>query len=128
MEIKTVSTDKAPAAIGPYSQGVAAGGFLFVSGQIGLDPKTGELVSPEFAAQARQALSNLREVLAAGGSSLDQAASVDVYLTDMGKFPDLNAVYAEFFKDRRPARAAIEVSGLPKGALIEIRCTAVCAT
>lgn len=127
MDIKTVSTDNAPAAIGPYSQGVTAGGFLFVSGQIGLDPKTGELTGPDFETQARQVFSNLREILAAGGSSLNQVTSVDVFLTDMSKFPVLNSIYADFFQDHRPARAAIEVSALPKGALIEVRCIAVCA-
>jgi 2-iminobutanoate/2-iminopropanoate deaminase len=125
MTIKTVQTDKAPAAIGPYSQAVVAAPFVFVSGQLGLDPATGNLVGDDLESQARQALENVKQILLAAGSSLEQTTAVEVFLTDMGKFLDFNAIYAEYFSTHRPARAAIEVSALPKGGCVEIKCTAV---
>ena len=125
MTLKTVQTDKAPAAIGPYSQAVMAPPFVFVSGQLGMDPATGDLVGPDLESQARQALENLKQILLAAGSSLEQTTVVEVFLTDMGKFADFNAIYAEYFTTHKPARAAIEVSALPKGACVEIKCTAV---
>ena len=125
MSITTVQTDKAPAAIGPYSQAVVAAPFVFVSGQLGLDPATGELAAGGLEGQARQALENLKQILLAAGSALEQVTAVEVFLTDMGQFAVLNAIYAEYFATHRPARAAIEVSALPKGGVVEIKCTAV---
>ena len=125
MSMKTVQTDKAPAAIGPYSQAVLAPPFVFVSGQLGLDPATGDLVGQDLERQARQALDNLNQILLAAGSSLEQTTAVDVFLTDMEQFAAFNAIYAEYFTTHKPARAAIEVSALPKGACVEIKCTAL---
>jgi len=125
MTLRTVHTEKAPAAIGPYSQAVIAPPFVFVSGQLGMDPSTGNLVGDDLASQARQALENVNQILVASGSSLEQTTAVEVFLTDMGKFLDFNAIYAEYFSTHKPARAAIEVSALPKGGCVEIKCTAV---
>ena len=124
MTLKTVKTDKAPAAIGPYSQAIAAGPWRFVSGQLGLNPQTGELVGNDLSSQARQALQNLKQIVLAGGCSLEQIAAVDVYLTDMEQFAEFNRIYEEFFGDHRPARAVVEVSALPKGAVVEAKCVA----
>ena len=128
MTFKTVQTDKAPAAIGPYSQAVVAPPFVFVSGQLGMDPATGDLVGPDLASQARQALENVKQILLSAGSGLEQTTVVEVFLTDMGKFAAFNAIYAEYFTAHKPARAAIEVGALPKGACVEIKCTAVVGT
>ena len=122
MSLKTIQTEKAPAAIGPYSQGIAAGPLRFVSGQVPLDPATGKLVGDDFSAQVRQALQNLQQIVEAGGGSLQQVAAVDVFLTDMGKFAQFNDIYKEFFSDHRPARAVVEVSALPIGAQVEVKC------
>ena len=122
MELKPIQTDQAPAAIGPYSQGIAAGSLRFVSGQLGMNPQTGELVGQDLASQARQALENLKQIVKAGGCELSQVAAVDVFLTDMGKFAEFNAIYETYFSAHRPARAVIEVSALPKGACVEIKC------
>ena len=124
MTLKTVKTDKAPAAIGPYSQGISAGPWRFVSGQLGMNPQTGELVSDDLAPQARQALQNLKQIVLAGGCTMEQIAAVDVYLTDMNNFAEFNKIYEEFFTGHRPARAVVEVSALPKGAVVEIKCMA----
>lgn len=124
MTTRAITTDRAPAAIGPYSQGIYAPPFLFVSGQLGLNPETGELAGPDLASQARQALENLKQILAAGGCRLSDVVAVDVFLTDMGKFVEFNDIYAGYFSDHRPARAAIEVSALPKGGCVEIKCIA----
>lgn len=124
MALKAIQTDKAPAAIGPYSQGIISGQLLFVSGQIGMKPETGELAGPDFAAQANQALTNLSQIVLSAGSDLSRVVSVDVFLTSMGNFSKLNRIYQEFFQGTKPARAVIEVSGLPKGACIEIKCIA----
>ena len=120
MAKKTVHTDKAPAAIGPYSQAVMAGGFVFVSGQIPLDPATGELVTGDIREQARRVLTNLGEILAAAGSSLDDVVKATVYMADMNDYAAVNEVYAEFFGESKPARAAVEVARLPKDVGIEI--------
>jgi len=125
MTLQTVKTDKAPAAIGPYSQAVVASPFVFVSGQIGMEPATGDLVGDDLESQAHQTLDNLRQILTAAGSGLEQVTAVEVFLTDMGRFADFNAIYAKYFSARPPARAVIEVSALPKGACLEIKCTAV---
>ena len=124
MECKVIQTDQAPSAIGPYSQGIAAGPWLFVSGQLGMRPQTGELVSPDFAPQARQALENLRQIVLAAGCDLNCVTAVDVFVTDMGDFAEFNGIYTEYFSDHRPARAVVEVSALPKGAKVEIKCVA----
>lgn len=125
MTLQPIQTEKAPAAIGPYSQAVVAAPFVFVSGQLGMSPATGELVGKDLESQARQALENVKQILTAAGSSLEQTTAVDVFLTDMGDFLAFNAVYAEFFSAHKPARAAIEVSALPKGGCVEIKCTAL---
>jgi 2-iminobutanoate/2-iminopropanoate deaminase len=124
MELKSVQTDKAPAAIGPYSQAIDNGSLLFVSGQLGMNPQSGELVSSEFAPQANQALENLKQIVLAGGSDLTRVVAVDVFVTDIAKFAEFNEIYQNFFPDHRPARAVIEVGDLPKGALVEIKCVA----
>ena len=115
-----IATEGAPAAIGPYSQAVAAGPVLFCSGQIALDPATGEMIVGNVTTQTRQVLANLEAVLNAAGSSLSQIAKTTVYVTDLADFATVNAVYAEVFGDHKPARATVEVSALPKGALVEI--------
>jgi 2-iminobutanoate/2-iminopropanoate deaminase len=120
MERSTVRTDDAPEAIGPYSQAVRAGGFLFCSGQIPLDPSTGELVKEDAAGQARRCLENLDAVCAAAGTRLTNAVRCTVYLTDMGDFTRVNEVYGEFFDDEPPARVAIQAAALPRGADVEI--------
>ncbi len=125
MQRSTVTTKKAPSAIGPYSQGVIAGPWLFVSGQLGMNPETGDLVGDDLASQARQALENLKAVVEAGGCSLADVAAVEVFLTDMGTFADFNAIYAEYFDAHKPARAAIGVAALPKGGVVEIKCMAL---
>jgi len=124
-KLKTIQTDKAPAAIGPYSQAVVAEPFVFVSGQLGMDPASGELVGDDVKNQARQALENMKQILVAAGSGLDKVTAVEAFLTDMNTFADFNAIYGEFFSDHKPARAAIEVSALPKGGCVEVKCTAI---
>ena len=125
MECKVVETDRAPAAIGPYSQGVTVGPWIFVSGQLGLQPETGELVSRDFLPQARQALENLKQIVQAAGSDLKKVAAVDVFLTNIEDFVVFNEVYTEYFSDHQPARAVVEVGALPRGASVEIKCIAV---
>jgi 2-iminobutanoate/2-iminopropanoate deaminase len=119
-ERHAVSTDSAPAAIGPYSQGMRVGDLLFCSGQIPLDPGTGELVKQDVDGQARRCLENLEAICAAAGGSLSNAVRCTVYLGDMSDFARVNEVYAEFFGDDPPARVAIAAAGLPKGADVEI--------
>jgi reactive intermediate/imine deaminase len=128
---RVISTDKAPAAIGPYSQAVLVDGWLWCSGQVALDPSTGTLVgagTDEAAsrAQARQALTNLGNVVAAAGGTLRDVVRCTLYLADMGHFAAVNEVYAEFFPPdgSPPARATVEVSALPKGAMVEVDCVA----
>jgi 2-iminobutanoate/2-iminopropanoate deaminase len=116
-----VSTENAPAAIGPYSQAIRTGSLLFCSGQVALDPSTGELVKEDVEGQARRCLENLSAVCQAAGASLSQAVRCTVYLADMGDFTRVNDAYAEYFgSDDPPARVAIGVAGLPKGADVEI--------
>ena len=115
-----IATKNAPGAIGPYSQGIRANGFVFASGQIGLDPATGELVKGGIAEQSRQVLLNVKNVLEAAGSGLDKAVKTTVFLKDINDFAAMNAVYSEFFKADCPARSAVQVAALPKGALVEI--------
>jgi len=120
MERKIVATEKAPRAVGPYSQAVIAGGFVFTAGMLALDPQTGDVVGEDIGAQTRQALSNVQGILEAAGSSLDRVVKTTVFLRDIRDFPQMNAVYAEFFPADPPARSTVEVGPLPKGALIEI--------
>lgn len=123
--IEIVSTDRAPGAIGPYSQAVKAGAMVFCSGQIPIDPATGEFVSEVVAEQTEQVLKNLGEVLAAAGSSLNQVVKTSVFLADMNDFAEMNEVYARYFSDNKPARATVQAAGLPRGARVEIDCIAV---
>lgn len=124
MTCKVIQTDQAPAAIGPYSQGITAAPFLFVSGQLGIQPRTGELVGSDFKVQAKQALENLLQIVLAAGYNLNQIVAVDVFVTDLTNFANFNDIYAEYFSEHRPARAVVEVSRLPKDACIEIKCIA----
>jgi 2-iminobutanoate/2-iminopropanoate deaminase len=117
---KEIRTEKAPKAIGPYSQGIAAGGFVFCSGQIPIDLATGKLVEGGIEEQTRQVLKNLAAVLEAAGSSLDDVVKCTVYLTDLNDFAAMNKVYAEFFKSPAPARATCQIAGLALKARVEI--------
>ena len=125
---KIVSTDKAPKAIGPYSQAVRIEHLIFTAGQIGLDPASMELVEGGIEAQTRQVLTNLRNVLQSADSGLNFVVKTTVFLADMSDFAAMNAVYAEFFPENAPARSTVGVAGLPKGALVEIECTALLST
>ena len=124
MSLKIVQTKTAPAAIGPYSQAIETGDLVFVSGQLGLDPQSAELVGEDLSSQARQALENVKAVLLASGCGLYQVAAVDVFLADMDDFAEFNAIYEGVFGDHKPARAVVAVKGLPKNARIEIKCVA----
>ncbi len=121
---KIVSTEKAPKAIGPYSQAVLAEDLVFTAGQVGLDPVTMELVEGGIEAQTRQVLTNLGHVLENGDSGLRFVLKTTVFLRDMADFAKMNAIYAEFFPENPPARSTVQVAGLPKGALVEIECVA----
>ena len=123
-QITTVGTDAAPGAIGPYSQAVVTDGWIFASGQIPLNPKTGKLVEGDVGAQTDQVLKNLAAVLAAAGGSLGTAVKTTVFLSDMAHFAEMNAVYATHFGDHRPARATVAVAGLPKNVDVEIELVA----
>ena len=120
MTKQIIHTDHAPAAIGPYSQAVRAGTTVYFSGQIPLDPATGNLVDGDIAAQARRAFDNLKAVAEAAGGSLDRVVRLGLYLTDLSQFAAVNAVMQEYFAAPYPARSTIEVSGLPKGAAFEV--------
>lgn len=119
-----ISTDRAPAAIGPYSQAVRAGAFLFCSGQIPMEPESGEMVSGDIATETRRVLENLKAVVEAAGGSLQDVVKVTVYLADLADFADMNAVYEEYFGEAKPARATIQAAALPRGARIEADCIA----
>ena len=119
-----IHTDKAPAAIGPYSQAVQAGNLLFVSGQIPIDPATGVFAGEDIATQTRQSLTNLKAIVEEAGYTLADVVKTTVLLADMGEFSAMNAVYAEFFPENCPARAAFAVKDLPRGALVEIEAIA----
>jgi 2-iminobutanoate/2-iminopropanoate deaminase len=116
----TISTKDAPNAVGPYAQGVRSGNLVFASGQVALDPTTGALVPGGVEEQTRRAMLNLSAVLSAGGSGLDRVVKATVYLTDLKRFDEMNRVYASFFPGDKPARVTVEVSRLPKDALVEI--------
>jgi 2-iminobutanoate/2-iminopropanoate deaminase len=117
---KVITTERAPGAVGPYSQAIVSGGFVWCSGQIALDPATGQMVQGEIEDEARQVLANLRAVLDAAGSDMDRVVRATVYLADLNDFERVNAVYAESFGEQPPARVCIEACGLPKGARVEI--------
>jgi len=120
-----VQTENAPAAIGPYSQAIKAGGFIFVSGQIPIDPQTGEFVSGGVAEQTEQVLQNLSAILEASGTRLDQVVKTTVFLADMSDFSAMNEVYGRFFTSKPPARATVAAAGLPRNAKVEIECVAL---
>lgn len=120
MSIQSHHTDRAPAAIGPYSQAVSVDGWLYTSGQIALDPESGEIVAGGFEPQARQVLANLRQVLAAAGCTFSDVIKTTIYVTDLGDFAALNQLYGEAMGDHRPARSTVQVAALPKGARVEI--------
>ncbi|WP_319543646.1 Rid family detoxifying hydrolase [uncultured Pseudodesulfovibrio sp.] len=123
-DITLIHTDKAPAAVGPYSQATTVNGMLFVSGQLGIIPGEGKLAEG-FEAQTKQALENMKAILEEAGSSLNKVMAVDVFVMDMGKFADLNTIYSQYFPNHKPARAAIQVAGLPLGGLVEFKCIAL---
>lgn len=125
MSKKVIHTSDAPAAIGPYSQAVAAGGMLYVSGQIPLDPATGQLLEGDTATQARLVLSNLEAILKAGGCTFADVVRSTIFLTDLGDFGAVNAIYAEKFSAPFPARVTIQVAALPRGAKVEIDAVAL---
>ena len=120
-----IATDKAPQAIGPYSQAVVYNGIAYLSGQIPLDPATGQIVDGDVAAQTERVLENLKAVLEACGSSLGHVLKTGVYLKDMGDFPKMNEVYARYFGGNPPARATVEVARLPRDVRVEIECVAI---
>ena len=120
-----IYTPNAPAAIGPYSQAVQAGNMLFVSGQIPIDPATGEFAGTDIAAQTHQSLTNVRNILEAAGYTLNDVVKTTVLLAEIADFAAMNAVYAEYFSENKPARACFAVKDLPKGALVEIEAIAV---
>jgi len=121
---KIISTNESPGAIGPYSQGVRSGSFLFCSGQIPLDPKSGQIVSGDIATQTRRVLDNIAAVLRAGGLTFDNVVKTTIFLTDLGDFQIVNEVYTSYFKQDAPARSTVQVSALPRGAKIEIEAIA----
>lgn len=120
-----VYTEDAPAAIGPYSQAIKANGFVFVSGQVALDPRTGQLVGEDVKAQTRRVLENIKAILEASGSSLDKVVKATVYLKDLNHFNQMNEIYGEYFKENPPARATVQVSRLPRDAAVEIEVVAL---
>jgi 2-iminobutanoate/2-iminopropanoate deaminase len=123
MEI--IATNEAPKAIGPYSQAIRSGNFLYTSGQIALDPATGNLVDGDFAAQVHRVFENLKAVLAAAGTGFSNVVKATVYLTDLANFATLNEIYASYFGDTKPARTTVGVAQLPKGGLVEIDLIAI---
>lgn len=120
MPREMVKTDDAPAAIGPYSQAIKANGFVFLSGQIALDPRTGQMVGQDIKTQARRVLDNIRAVLEAAGSSLDRVVKCTVFLKDMNDFGPMNEEYGSYFREVPPARSTVQVAKLPRDALVEI--------
>lgn len=120
MQIESISTPDAPAAIGPYSQAVKAHGFVYTSGQIALDPATGALVEGSFEDQVHRVFRNLQAILRAAGTDFSRVLKATVYVTDLGNFAALNAIYASYFGDHKPARTTVEVPKLPKGGAVEV--------
>jgi 2-iminobutanoate/2-iminopropanoate deaminase len=125
MKRDIVHTEKAPKAIGPYSQAIRTDAMIYTAGQLGLDPATGELVKGSVEEQTRQSLTNLKNVIETAGSTLGHVVKTTVFLKDMIDFPKMNAVYAEFFGENPPARSTVAVAGLPKGGLVEIEVVAL---
>jgi len=125
-EKKVIKTDLAPKALGPYSVAVQAGDFIFTAGQVGIDPATNAIVTGGVEAETRQVLTNIQHVLEAAGSSLGMVVKATVFLQDMNDFAAMNAIYGEFFTENFPARSAVQVAALPKGALVEIETVALC--
>lgn len=123
--MKVISTTKAPAAIGPYSQAIEVNGFVYASGQIPIDPETGQFVEGGIKEQTRQSLTNAQNILKEAGTDLSHVVKTTVYLSDIANFAPMNEVYAEFFTEPYPARSAVAVKDLPKGALVEIEVLAV---
>lgn len=121
---KVIQTDKAPPAIGPYTQAVLSGDFIFISGQIPIDPASQELVVGNIELQTETVLNHIRSIVEEAGLNLDKVVKTTVYLTDLKEFPEMNSVYSRFFKESPPARATVQVSSLPKGAKIEIEAIA----
>ena len=124
MSIKAIATEKAPAAIGPYSQAVKAGDFIYVSGQLPIDPATGAFASDEIKGQTKQSLTNIKAILEKEGLDMSAVVKTTVFMKDLAGFGDMNGVYAEFFNEPYPARAAFQVAALPKDALVEIEVVA----
>lgn len=125
MEKEVISTKNAPAAIGPYSQAIRVGNFVFTSGQVPINPENGELVSNDIKSAAKQSLENVKAVLEAAGTGLENVVKTTVFLKDMNDFAAVNEVYATYFTDKMPARSAVQVAKLPKDAMVEIEAVAV---
>ncbi len=123
--LQTIQTDKAGPPVGPYSQGIKAGGFVFVAGEKGLDPTTGKIVPGGIEAETQRTLENVKAILEAAGSSLDLAVQTFVFMTDLSDFPKMNAIYAKYFTKNPPGRTTVEVKSLPAGAHVEITVTAL---
>ncbi|SHG96848.1 2-iminobutanoate/2-iminopropanoate deaminase [Anaerosphaera aminiphila DSM 21120] len=119
-----IHTEKAPAAIGPYSQGAVVGNIVFTSGQVPINPETGELISEDIKKATRQSLENVKAILEEAGSNLNKVVKVNVFMADMNDFADMNEVYLEYFSDHKPARSAVQVAKLPKDAIVEIEAIA----
>lgn len=122
---KVIATKEAPAAIGPYSQAIKTNGFVFVSGQIPINPATGKIESKDIKGQAKQTLNNVKAILAAAGLTMEAVVKTTAFISDMNDFGDFNEIYGQFFGDEAPARSAVAVKSLPKGALVEIEVIAV---
>ncbi|MBJ79565.1 MAG: reactive intermediate/imine deaminase [Nitrospinae bacterium] len=128
MKKRIIQTDQAPAAIGPYSQAVRVGNFLYTSGQIALDPQSGEFLSGEIEQETERTIENISAILKAGGLSLDNVIKTTVYLTDLSHFARMNHIYEKYFSGNKPARACVQVAALPKGAKVEIEAIAIAAS
>ena len=128
MKKRIIQTDQAPAAIGPYSQAVRVGDFLYTSGQIALDPQSGEFLSGEIEQETERTIENISAILKAGGLSLDNVIKTTVYLTDLSHFTRMNHIYEKYFSGNKPARACVQVAALPKGAKVEIEAIAIAAS